>query len=353
MRILFFFVHPSKFHLFKHAITRLRSEGCEVDVAIVTKDILEELVKGAGWQYTNIFPEGRRNPGLPVLLGTLINLMKTVWRLYRFTRGKKYDLFITDDCLSIIGRVRGVPSFHFQDDDLKAVPESALLLMAATKIVSPQCCDLGWWNRKKISYKGNHEFAYLDPRYYTPDPEVIKSFNPSGEDYFIVRLVSLTASHDRNKKGLDDAKMKRLVNLLQTKGRVFITSERALPGYLEPYRIRINPLKIADALNYACMFIGDSQTMTSEAAVLGTPAIRYNDFAGKISYLEEEEREYGLTFGFRTEEFEKMLQKIEELLAMPRLKEEWQKRREKLLSDYIDVTGMIVHLIKNHKNYIS
>ncbi|MBK7488915.1 MAG: hypothetical protein IPI74_03700 [Bacteroidales bacterium] len=55
--------------------------------------------------------------------------------------------------------------------------------------------------------------------------------------------------------------------------------------------------------------------MTSEAAVLGVPAIRCNTFAGRISYLEEEEKVYGLTYAFHPMEFDRMMAKIKELLS--------------------------------------
>ncbi len=35
--------------------------------------------------------------------------------------------------------------------------------------------------------------------------------------------------------------------------------------------------------------------MIAEAAVLGTPSIRFNDFVGKLGYLEDLEHKYGLT----------------------------------------------------------
>ena len=38
-------------------------------MVIITKDILEDLVREEGWVYTNIYPEGRKIPGLHVLLG--------------------------------------------------------------------------------------------------------------------------------------------------------------------------------------------------------------------------------------------------------------------------------------------
>jgi len=99
---------------------------------------------------------------------------------------------------------------------------------------------------------------------------------------------------------------------------------------------------------FATMYIGDSQTMAAEAAVLGTPSLRFNDFVGKLSYLEELEHTYGLTYGIKTDQPQKLLDKIEELLANPNLKEEWQEKRKKMLADKIDVTSFMVWLIENY-----
>ena len=99
---------------------------------------------------------------------------------------------------------------------------------------------------------------------------------------------------------------------------------------------------------YATMLVGDSQTMTSEAAVLGTPAIRCNTFVGRIHYLEEEEHKYGLTYGFCPEQSEAMFQKIDELLAMPNLKQEWQTRRQKMLSEKIDYSAFLTWFIESY-----
>lgn len=346
-RILFFFVHPGNYHFFKHTIDTLKKNGHTIDIAIVTKDILEDLVIDAGWDYTNIFPEGRRNKKLPILVVTIINFLKTIIRLYKYTKGKTYDLFITDDLLVVIGKLKRVPTLLFQDDDLDAVPESALLLCMATKIVAPACSKFGRFEKNKIPYDGNHELAYLNPNYFTPDYKIVEAFNPERKKYFILRLVSLTASHDRGKSGISNDHAKKIMKLLERHGKIFITSERDLPAEFVKYRLRIKSSDIAHALYFAEMVISDSQTMTSEAAVLGTPALRFNDFVGKISYLEEEHK-FGLTYGFKTNQFDELYDKIEELLNTPNLKGEWQKRREKLLNDTIDVTAFMVWLIGNY-----
>lgn len=344
--ILFFFVHPSKYHLFKHTINYLKNEGYNVEIAIVTKDILEDLIKNEGWNYINIIPEGRRNKKLNPYVSILYNTLKTLYNLWRITKGKKYDLFVSDDLLPVIGRLKNVISLHIQDDDLTAVPETKYIMRFANYIFSPECSNLGNFNSKKIAYKGNHEIAYLHPKYFKPNTDCVKQFNNNLDKYFVLRLVSLTATHDIKKKGINDEQARYLINLLKNYGKVYITSERELIPEFEQYRIKINPNDIAHALYYAEMFIGDSQTMTSEAAVLGTPAIRFNDFVGRLSYLDELEHKYHLTYGFKTNEFDKMIEKVKELLETDDLKMIFYKRREVLLNDYIDVTEFLINTIK-------
>ena len=101
-------------------------------------------------------------------------------------------------------------------------------------------------------------------------------------------------------------------------------------------------------MSFSTMFLGDSQTMTSEAAVLGVPSVRCNSFVGRISYLEEEEHKYDLTYGFKPEDFDKLLLKVEDLLNNKNLKSDWQKKRKKLLNDKIDVTKFFVWFVENY-----
>ena len=92
-------------------------------------------------------------------------------------------------------------------------------------------------------------------------------------------------------------------------------------------------------LSFATLFIGDSQTMTAEAAVLGTPAIRFNDFVGKLSYLEELEHQYQLTFGVKTDNENALFAKVDELLNTDKLKQVFKERQQKMLRSTIDVAA--------------
>jgi predicted glycosyltransferase len=345
MRILFFFVHPSKYYLFRHSINHLKREGHEVEVAIVTKDVLEDLVRGEGWAYTNLIPHERRSTRLPRMLAMLWFSLQTIWRLFRLTRGKKYDLFVTDDLLVVLGKLKRVPTLVFTDDDLSVVKEAYPLFAMASRVVAPLCTDLGPLNFKKVGYRGYHELAYLSPKYFTPDFSKTLQFNPEGGKYFILRLVSLTATHDQGKKGIGNEHVRELINFLEKRGKVFITSERKIPEDFERYRIRVAPADIAHALYYAEMFIGDSQSMTSEAAVLGTPALRCNDFVGRIASMEEKEHVYGITYGFKSGDFSKLVTKAQELLDTPGIKAEWAHRVQGMLAQCDDVNEVILREI--------
>ena len=100
------------------------------------------------------------------------------------------------------------------------------------------------------------------------------------------------------------------------------------------------------------MLICDSQSMTVEAAMLGVPSIRYNDFAGRIGVLEELEHVYGLTFGIKPSNPELLLKKIDELLTIADLKLIFHEKRAKMLSDKIDVTAYLVWIIENYPESI-
>ena len=100
------------------------------------------------------------------------------------------------------------------------------------------------------------------------------------------------------------------------------------------------------------MFIGDSQTMTSEAALLGTPAIKCNSFAGRLAVPDEIEQRYGLCYSFMPEQVESFFEKIEELLSLSDLKEEWHRRRALLLANKIDVTAFLTWFVEGYPQTI-
>ena len=330
----------------------LMSRGHHIEIIITSKDVLEDLVKFEGWNYTNIFPEGRKIKGLSPIISSGINLLRTIYRLYKYTQKKKYDLFITDDLLVFFTKILNVPSIAFTDDDIAITKQFSIILSRATYILAPEITDLKKFNYKKIGFNGYKELAYLHPNTFTPDKEIIRAINPNLERYFILRLVSLTASHDVAMKGISNKQVERLIKLLETKGKVYISAERELPDQFKKYKLRISPEKILHVLFYADLFIGDSQTMTSEAALLGTPAFRCNDFVGKIGVMDEKETKYGLSFNYLPKDFASMYAKLARVISEDNFKKKFKEKRRKMLSDKIDLSKFMTWLFENYPNSI-
>ena len=239
-------------------------------------------------------------------------------------------------------------SVVFDDDDDKIEPLFVKYGHSfADIILSPE--NIIRKSIKNISYKGYHELFYLHPKYFTPDPSILKEIGINQfESFFVLRFVALKGHHDAGHSGIVYGQKKRLIELLKPYGRIFITSEEEIEPEFEEYRLPIAPEKIHTLMYYATMFLGDSQTMTSEAAVLGTPAIKCNSFAGRLSVPNEIEHKYKLCYSFPPEDFDKMVEKIKALLRFPHLKQEWQHRRKKMLSEKIDVTAFLVWFVENY-----
>ena len=313
MNVLIDIVHPAHVHLLRNTYFELCSRGHNVFVTVKDIPVVKQLLSNYGISYINL---GAKPDGL---FKKKLEQLKYNWIIHGLVWKCKIDIGIG----------------------------SSVTLAHVSRISSPNvmCRSCG----KTLYYSGYHELAYLHPNRFTPDASILNEVGvKSGEPYFILRFNAFKAHHDVGVEGLSIDKKRKLIDILSKKGKVFITTERNIDDEFKPYQLKVAPEKVHSLMYYATMLVGDSQTMTSEAAVLGTPAIRSNTFVGRISYLEEEEKKYGLTYGFLPSQADEMFAKIEELLSIPNLKEEWRKRRLKMLADKIDVTAFFTWFIENY-----
>ncbi len=161
--------------------------------------------------------------------------------------------------------------------------------------------------------------------------------------YVIIRFVSWNASHDIGQKGMTLSFKKRLVNEISKYAEVIISSEDKLPEEFKKYQFKIHPDKMHNVLAFASLFIGESSTMASESACLGTPAIYINSL--EVGYCTEQE-EYGLLYNFRSPEG--VLEKSLELIKTHNLKQKYIIAHEKMLSEKINVTAFLVWFVENY-----
>ena len=332
MKLLFDFGHPAHVHLFRNLIKRVSDEGGHVLAATRDKDVTVNLCRAYNIPQdvlSHAFT-GRFVAGLWEFLRRTLRLLKVALKF------KPDALLGTSLSIGIVGRVIGRPSFVFSEDDADVVPLFAKIAYpTCSYVVTPECLRDENYGNKHLYYPGYHELAYLHPEHFTPDPTVPRSIGlEPDKPYFFLRFVSLRAHHDFKAMGMPAEKARKLVDMLADHGRVLISAEGELRREFKPYQFSLPPEKMHDILAFASMYIGDSQTITAEAAVLGVPSLRCNTFVGRLTYLEELENDYGLTRGFLPEEADKLLATAQKwLVNLEEIRQDMQQRRKKMLEE--------------------
>ena len=341
MRILIDISHPAHVHFFYNIYSILK-ERHEFYFTCRNVPIIKHLLNFYKIQYYVLGEKGQR------ILDKFKRQFYFTKELHNIIKEKKIDIACgVSTIYSTIGTK--AKCIAFCDDDRSVVKLlSKFVLPYADCVLSPEALRYES-NRNVIYYPGYHELSYLHPNYFTPDPNILTSYGLNEENkYFILRFNAFKAHHDIHEYGLNKEQKHILIDILSKYGKVFITTETELDSEFAEFRMPIAPDEIHTFLYYAQMLISDSQTMTIEAAVLGVPSFRCNTFANRLAVLEELELKYGLTFGYHPSHFDWMLYRIKEFLELSNLKEEWQKKRERILQDKIDVTEFLVWFVENY-----
>lgn len=339
MKILINIGHPAHVHFFKNFIWIMNQKGHELFINTIDKEITLNLLDSYGFEY---FVYGKKKGSL---FFNMLEMIKGDIKTYQIQKMYNIDIFIgiLDELGAHISKITKARSISFTDTE-HAKLNNTITVPFADTILTPACYskDLG---KKQVRYNGYHEIAYLHPNYFTPDPSVLNEFGLSeGEPFIILRFVSWGATHDIGHHGIQNKL--EFVKKLEKYGRVLITSEGGLDDALQKNRIKVSPEKLHDLLYYANLHVGDGGTTAVESAILGTPSIYVSSLAGMMGNFTELEDKYGLLFNYN--DSNKALNKAVELIQDPSTKEEWSKKRDKLLRDKIDVTAFMVRYVENY-----
>ncbi len=333
--------HPAQVLMLAPVAEALRTD-CDVVWLIRDKDRSSELATALGIAHTVV------SCASSGLIGNACEFLADTLRVMRLLRRHRASLIVTKfGAGNIAGRLVGVPSLSFNDDDVDIVPLIAMTSYPfARAILAPAVTRMGKYDNKTIRYNGFHELLYLHPNRFSPDPTIVRDLHlQAGARYAIVRLSALTAHHDQGVQGVSSDLLRKVINQLPADITVFISSEKPLPPEFERYRIPIAVDRMHHALAGATVVLGDSQTMTAEAAVLGTPAIRYNNFVGRISYLEKLQ-DYELAFGFKPGEEERLLTALGRILNDTNDPHTFAIRRRRMLDDCVDPVTVFAKTIR-------
>jgi predicted glycosyltransferase len=341
MNVAFDIGHPAQAHLFRNAITELDDRGEEVTVLSREKEVTTALLDAYGIEHTPLSTNEGRLPGFP---GLAAEWGVRSLRVLRALRAADPDVVVShvNPPAVYASRLVGAESVVFTDVEVTPMV-STLTYPMADVICTPENFghDIG---DNQCRYNGFHELAYLHPDRFTPDPQPLAAHGvDTDRPYSVLRFVGWDAYHDVGQEGISLATKRDLIKRLSEHGPVYITSEATLPPDLQQYQLPVPPHLAHDLLAHANLYVGDSQAMAAEAAVLGTPALRLNTFVGDddMSKFVELEEKYGLLFSIADED--PLVERADRLGRADRA--EWRRKRDALIADKIDVTGFMLDKI--------
>lgn len=341
-RILIEIGHPAHVHHFKHMYWELEKRGWTGLFVTKDKECAIDLLKAYDLPFQVL---GVNKKGIA---RKILSLPQFSLKMIGIARGFKPDIFV-----SRVSPLSGYASFvlrkpHITFTDTENVRLLDSISQPFATVILTSTSYYREHGRKQLRYPGYHELAYLHPSRFTPDPAVLRLFGVTQETkYALVRFVNWDAHHDIGHKGFSYDNKIKLIRELERSMRVFVSSESVLPDSLGSYSINIPAERMHDVLNYAQLFVGESATMASESAVLGTPAVYVN--SSQLGYTNDLAR-YGLLFSYtdRIEDQRRAMDKLKQLLDTPCLEDTFHRNHAEMLSQRIDVTSFMVWFVINY-----
>lgn len=340
MRILIDIGHPAHVHYFKNFAWEMQKKGHTIFFTCREKEFEKYLLNYYGFEFKSF---GKKYKSLT---GKILGLIE--FDIKEFLTGIKFkpDIFLSAGSIyaAHASWLLGKPHITLEDTFNF---EQIKLYLPFTDIVLTADYEHPLKSKKVIKYAGYQELAYLHPKRFQPDKNILNELGVSeNEKYVILRFVAWNATHDKGYKGITYETKIKIIKEFEKYSRVFISSESYLPNELNKYKIPIKPHKMHDAIAFSSMLFGESTTMAEEAAMLGVPScIIYKHVTLYTNHLENK---YGLLYNFVLNEINKAVEKGTELLCQNNLKNNWEERRQKMLSEKIDVTAFLVWFVENY-----
>ncbi len=357
-RYLFAVNHPSQFHMFKNLARKLLDDGNHCVFFIQQRGIIEDLVKGCGFEYRfAVSPLWREklNGKLGIYARGIIHISQSYFRILSYCLRNRVDFLMgTDVPITHVAKLLRKISVVFTDDDHYFIEEFCKLAMPfATHVVASNVVDLGKWKQKKIGYDGNQKTAYIHPAYFKPDRDVLAKHGLEEDRFTIIRLVTFGAMHDavnQVQTGLNAGFLEEIIPYLSSIGKVVINAEQGDYPEFSEHCLKLDPSDMHSLLYYARLLLTDSQSMHVEAGLLGTPSIRTNKWVDDVrvmsvvSYMEDM---CGLGISISPQKPDEVIRKVKDY-SQAGVKQQWQEKRDKFFEDNTSLTDFLYWFVTEY-----
>lgn len=340
MKILIDIGHPSHVHYFKNFIKIMQGKKHEFFITARDKEVTQRLLSIYGIDYIS---RGRGKAGI---FGKLFYLIKTDVTLFHMAKKINPDILLSCSSayLAHISFLLGKPHICIDDTDI-ARYEHLMYVPFSDCIISP----VGFkkqFGKKHIFIDSTFDLFYLHPNYFKPNPKIKKELGIDGTQKTIfMRFTSMSASHDWGNRKINYKDILHLIDRFKPKYKILISSENELPSNISNYKITISPEEVHDALFYSDLFIGESGSMSTEAAILGTPSINLAEAAQDVGIFRRLS-ECGI---YRViTNMQDAINTAETMINEFSYIENFNRNREKFLNQLIDPTAYLVWFMENY-----
>jgi predicted glycosyltransferase len=344
LNILFDIGHPAHVHLFRKLIKRLEKEH-KVYISCRDKDITIPLLKAFGLTFISI---GTTRKGV---LGKLLGVFDFSWKLFSIMKKNKIDIVISHSSIYAAIAARVSCKYSITLEDTGNLEQLYLYRPFTNLILSPECLKADY-GKKHFKYPSFHESAYLH-QVVKKDTDIRAKLNlKQNESFVIIRFVARNASHDLTEKALSDEQKSKIVQEIKHFSRVFISSETSLPDSLKEYAFPLDYRDMHACIAEADLVFGESATMCSEAAFLGTPSVLL-DKQGR-DYTDDLEVKYQLVKNFIGEKYDADLAlKTASDILQNADRSFYHHQSEKLKKEHIRLTDFLFWLIEKYPESIN
>lgn len=342
MKIIIDIGHPAHVHLFKNFAIEMQKKGHVILFTCREKEFEIRLLQAAGFKYISL---GHHYKSVG---GKAFGLLKFNLKLLNIARKFQPDVFLSSGSMyaAQVSALLGRP--HIALEDTENMEQIWLYKPFSKLILTPDAIPQKY-GKKQLRYKGFHQSAFLHPNYFKREVDFKRKLGiSSNERVFLLRMVALNATHDLKVPGLSKDQVLKLINILENKGRLFISSEKPLVNGLEKYSLNIAPEMIHDFISICDLVIGESSTMSNEAGYLGVPNIFIEDI--NLNVLNRYS-ELGLKIHFKGLDDER-LKEVEFIVSnIAEYKEKFERNSKDFINNSIDLTAYLVDLFES-KNFI-
>ncbi|MBC36027.1 MAG: hypothetical protein CL663_08315 [Bacteroidetes bacterium] len=341
MRIIIDIGHPAHVHYFKNFIKIMSKQNHSFLVVSRDKEITFSLLKDYNIPYIS------RGKGAKGLFGKLLYLIKGDFILLINAIKFKPDLFLSFGSSYAAHAAFIYRKPHISFDDTEHAKIEQLLYVPFTKLIATPKEFKKSFGKKHIRFDSSMDFAYLHSNHFQPDKNILSLINhdKKNEKLYLVRFVSWTASHDKGYSGFTLEGKRKLVSILAKYGKLLISSEGNLPIEFEKYRIQIPPSKIHDLMYYCDLIVGESGSMATEAAILGTPSVVINSSIHHFGVFDRIKK-YKSLFTYNDEN--EAIEKVNEIVNNSNSKNEAIEIARKIERESIDTTKFMIELISQN-----